>query len=390
MNIDYDHKTTEVLNTDISSLLHDVRGYSKTMIFGAGESGEWVRSILERENVFPVCYIDNYPPKQGTTKRGLPILAFKDAAAKNPDACICIGSLWAENIIEQIAEHDSDLLKKTFDFTGAMVWEIKNRIYRSTEITYIKDHTDLFEEAYRNFADEKSQTTLEGILNYRITRNAAYIKSIVCHGDEYFDDEIIPKEIFLRDKKFPCEIIDGGAFDGDTAKRFLEHFGAFRFVIHCYEPDHKNAEHIDQYKNKLKSNDIIVHECGLYDSSKKTKVFLGNGLGGGTVESNLDNQQGQSIEIEAIDDTEWNNLCFIKLDIEGAERYALKGGINTIRLYRPVLAVCAYHLQDDIIQLTQFMLQLQDYKIFLRHYMNAASETILYGIPAEYDTRNDK
>ena len=53
--------------------------------------------------------------------------------------------------------------------------------------------------------------------------------------------------------------------------------------------------------------------------------------------------------MECIDDSTWSNLRLIKLDIEGAERDALKGGLKSIRQYRPVLAICAYHKQDDLL-----------------------------------------
>ena len=39
---------------------------------------------------------------------------------------------------------------------------------------------------------------------------------------------------------------------------------------------------------------------------------------------------------------------FVKMDIEGAERYALWGSGNTIRQFHPRMAICTYHLSDDV------------------------------------------
>jgi hypothetical protein len=41
-------------------------------------------------------------------------------------------------------------------------------------------------------------------------------------------------------------------------------------------------------------------------------------------------------------------IDYIKLDIEGAERYALEGARETLKHDKPRLAVCMYHLADDI------------------------------------------
>jgi FkbM family methyltransferase len=40
-------------------------------------------------------------------------------------------------------------------------------------------------------------------------------------------------------------------------------------------------------------------------------------------------------------------LDFIKMDIEGSERFALRGAKETISRFHPRLAICAYHLPDD-------------------------------------------
>ena len=44
---------------------------------------------------------------------------------------------------------------------------------------------------------------------------------------------------------------------------------------------------------------------------------------------------------------------FVKMDIEGAEKEALRGGAETIRRYHPRMAIASEHLPDDVPESTK-------------------------------------
>ena len=50
-------------------------------------------------------------------------------------------------------------------------------------------------------------------------------------------------------------------------------------------------------------------------------------------------------------------IDFIKMDIEGSERWGLKGGQRTIQRFRPQLAISSYHLKDDPAAVTEEVLK---------------------------------
>lgn len=72
---------------------------------------------------------------------------------------------------------------------------------------------------------------------------------------------------------------------------------------------------------------------------------------------------------------------FIKMDVEGAELSALKGAKKLIAKNHPKLAICLYHKPEDIYDIPIFIKQLDSsYKLYIRHYSNYITETVLYAI----------
>ena len=75
---------------------------------------------------------------------------------------------------------------------------------------------------------------------------------------------------------------------------------------------------------------------------------------------------------------------FIKMDIEGSELSALKGGMSTIKKCRPQLAISIYHSSEDFINIPLYLKEnLENYTFRLGHYSPRLSETVLYAIPNE-------
>jgi hypothetical protein len=59
-------------------------------------------------------------------------------------------------------------------------------------------------------------------------------------------------------------------------------------------------------------------------------------------------------------------LC-IKMDIEGFELKALEGSVKTIKKFNPELAICVYHLANDIFEIPQYIKSINSgYKCIIR------------------------
>jgi hypothetical protein len=83
----------------------------------------------------------------------------------------------------------------------------------------------------------------------------------------------------------------------------------------------------------------------------------------------------RSHEIEHID--------LIKMDIEGSELAALRGAENSLRRWRPKLAISLYHRPEDFFAIPLWLKSLDcGYRLFLNHYSIHHEETVLYGTSA--------
>ena len=62
---------------------------------------------------------------------------------------------------------------------------------------------------------------------------------------------------------------------------------------------------------------------------------------------------------------------------------ALQGAQGHIKNGHPILAIAVYHTVSDFWRIPEYVLSLRpDYRIFLRHYTEGWSETVMYFIPA--------
>jgi hypothetical protein len=75
-------------------------------------------------------------------------------------------------------------------------------------------------------------------------------------------------------------------------------------------------------------------------------------------------------------------FSFIKMDLEGWELSALRGSERHIAKDNPILAISVYHSIDDFWTIPKYITSVNNkYKIYLRHYTEGWSETVMYFLP---------
>ncbi len=141
-------------------------------------------------------------------------------------------------------------------------------------------------------------------------------------------------------------VLDVGAHIG-TFTRFALSKGARQVV--AYEPDPVNLRYLRRNcEAELKGGRVLVVAAAAWRSRGNLRFSAGGPNSGSGVVSD---SGGMNIPAVTIDESlrELGNpeVNFIKMDIEGAERHALEGARQTISQWRPRMAICIYHKDDD-------------------------------------------
>ncbi len=216
---------------------------------------------------------------------------------------------------------------------------------------YIKENEDKFDLVYNSLADDESRRVYADILNYKVSGKIGYLLS------SFADKSSIYRDILRLTGEE--NIIDLGAYDGDTISEFLSATGGEYSYITALEPDEKNFRKL--LKNTEELFDITCLNMGAWD--KRDTLIFDTQAGRNSKLS----AKGKSVDVIDVDSLELSPT-FIKMDIEGAEMKALCGLEKTIRKYAPKLYICAYHRNEDLFSLPLKVLELNpNYKIFFRH-----------------------
>lgn len=222
-----------------------------------------------------------------------------------------------------------------------------------------------YQNTYNLLADKKSKEVFEKVINFKMSFDLEFMKGFTNNFDEqYFDKDLIPN---IKDITF----VDGGAYVGDTLPNIIKNFPDYK-KIYCIEP---NDLHIKIAKRDFQhQRDIRFINCGL--GKEKLEITEAQ------ESQDICEHDYQATNINTIDNLIKEKVDFIKLDIEGAEQDTIIGAKETILKYHPILAICIYHKAQDWYKVPELVLDIRnDYKVYIRHYMEGIYETVMYFIP---------
>lgn len=287
-------------------------GYKGIILFGCGRDGLATKRFLEYNHRKVDFFCDNSIDKIGQEVDNVKVISVEEVVRQYRDYLVIISSRW---------------------YFSEMERQLKEMNFPETQI-------------------------------YSQGLPVPYLHGLT--GTEYFDLFGSTKnEIF----------IDGGGYNGLTARNFVNWSGGDYKKIYVFEPLAEMRGEIE--KNLQGIDNVVYYDRGLWDCEEELH-FYEDGMG-----SAINSDGGTVIKTISLDSavSPEDKVTFIKLDIEGAELKALQGAANIIRRDRPRMAVCIYHKPADVIELADYILSLvPDYRFYIRHYTSTIQETVLYAV----------
>lgn len=225
-----------------------------------------------------------------------------------------------------------------------------------------------------HWADDLSRAHHLTFLAWRLARQEWRFEGVaVDNSNRFFIPEVLaalrPDDLF----------VDGGAHHGGVSQAFLATGASGRIV--AFEPDEANAERYGDWRATLPADRqarIEIRREAL-DAAPRERPFH-EGLG---YMSQFAVSGAQALKTTTLDAT---GLApgFIKLHLEGAELDALKGGLETFRQSRPVIAATVYHNADGLWRTARWLADhLENYTLIFRTHSWCGTGAVIYAIPGE-------
>lgn len=222
---------------------------------------------------------------------------------------------------------------------------------------YAQKNIEKIKKVYSLLCDEKSKKAFENVIKFKISGKVEYLFEVYSDTDEVFENVFN----LTQDEN----ILDLGAYDGDTLKLFYQKTGGNFRKITALEPDEKNFRKLTKTVQSLGENNLNINlvNKGIWDEN--TMLSFEKSAGRQSKFSEKGKQLTQVVTVDSFNE----DFSFIKMDVEGSEKRALLGAEKTIKKHEPSLYVCAYHRNEDIFELPLLVHSyVEDYKFYFRQH----------------------
>ncbi|MDR1592216.1 MAG: FkbM family methyltransferase [Prevotellaceae bacterium] len=241
----------------------------------------------------------------------------------------------------------------------------------------LNHEVDNFRNVFELFSDDTSKQTFFSLIMSRGNLNFKNFSSIVQPiREQYFG--------YWNQEHQNMTAIDCGAYCGENLEDYLFYFKNVK-KYYAFEPNPAAFRALSNRSERLKcewmlqDDAIICINAGLGECDSEIG-FTASHKPATSYTTTLEASEADKAAIKSIDGfLSGAQLDFLKSDIEGMEMSMLRGARETIRKWKPKIAISIYHTIWDMYEIPLYLKSLvPDYKFAARHYTAIDAETVLY------------
>ena len=353
---------------------------TNTYIYGAGGFSQVVTKELLKQGVNIESIIDKYTDK--TELYGLPIVRPTESLDTNAEVLLIISSFLYNEVVNELSKigfSNFVYLDEVLNKNQSCIKEIvKDMIWYRKEQLFAADKVKL-NQVEVLLSNQESIDTLRKVVSFRENPNSDdYID-----GDNdvhYFSDSIA-----WTQKIESFRFVDCGAFTGDTLTSLVEvskEYGKKIDNVVLFEPEDNNRKKLIQAASQYQDFQYYIYPCGVWKEDAFL-FFSSRSSSFAVIDDNT--KDADSYQIMCIDiDTALIGAKpnWIKMDIEGAEKEAIIGAKETIKIYSPILTIAIYHQPHDLWEIPLLIHEINpNYDMYIKAHGCFTIETVLYCVP---------
>ncbi|MBQ7392714.1 MAG: FkbM family methyltransferase [Clostridia bacterium] len=314
------------------------------VLYGMGNGADKILAVLSecKISVGGVFASDGFA--RGNLFHGMPVRTWSDIKAE----------FGVENVIVLLSFGTSrpEVLENILRIrTEAELYAPDVPVFGDTLFTrpFYEEHIEKFAAARALLSDDESRRIFDNALSYKLTGDISYLLDAESDEEEIWNYIIHPQTV--------RNVADLGAYNGDTVRQLLERGEGNIDTVWAMEPDARNYKKLVAYAETETRARVIPVNAGAWDK-EEVLFFDKSGNRNASFEKNrsqtLADRPAKVSEVKALPlDQVLDGACvdYIKYDVEGSEREALDGSLQTLKQHAPILLVSLYHRSEDMFAL---------------------------------------
>jgi len=370
-----------MLNLDQKSTLELFREETagcggKIFLYGAGKMVYDALPCMEQCGFQIEGIIDQDPQKHGRRVQGIPIVSLEAAVPKLKN---CAAAITTEKYADEIIRCLQEYLPRRRIFRTSMypLGAVRGRsILQLRE--FLSKHLEELDMVRAMLADEESKVTLDAVLDSWLRFQGDKLYKYITLP-QYFIPEVVNS---IGEK--PC-MVDAGAYIGDTIAEAVQIIPDIQ-QVYAFEADPVNYMEL---KRQYGSNcHVVTQQLALSDKLGTACFTVGYNCTSRTtghyLDKTLSTEELPTVKTVPLDYALRNvtdRISMIKIDVEGGEMAVLRGAEQRIRRDHPVIAVCVYHQNQDVLEIPLLLHKISpDYRFYFRQHSIHGTDAVLYAV----------